>query len=377
MKKDKSESTGRPKARRHAGFQRSIVLIALLGGAVLGALEFRDRANFVTETDARIAGKLITVSSRVAGRVTDVSVIQGDRIAPGQILATIDDRDSKLLARQLEDEVKATLAQRDKLRAEKELIDKQTQTRYETQLSRLRAAEASLTSLEAKRDLARNDLKRASSLRSKKVISEQRLDQTRAEARQVESEYRMSAATVEESRAILREVRAQRAQLDVLEQELVIVRHDAERLRGQLEQRKLDLNDRLIRSTVEGVVDRVFVESGEYVTPGQRLAIIHNPDDVWIEANIKETQIRRLSVGQAVMVSVDAYPDEPFQGRLNAIGDATTASFALLPNPNPSGNFTKVTQRLPIRIGIEQQERKLRPGMMVEIRIDVRGQSGG
>lgn len=377
MSNEKAAIPDRPKARRHAGFQRSIVLIVLLAGGVLGALEFRDRTHFVTETDARIAGKLITVSSRVAGRVTAVSTTQGDRISPGQILATIDDRDSKLLARQLEDEVKATLAQRNKLRAEKELIDKQTQTRYETQLSRLRAAEASLASLEAKRDLARNDLKRANSLRSKKVISEQRLDQTRAEARQVESEYRMSAAEVEKSRAILQEVRAQRAQLDVLEQELEIVRHDAERLRGQLEQRKLDLNDRVIRSTVEGVVDRVFVEPGEYVTPGQRLAIIHDPDDIWIEANIKETQIRRLAIGQNVVVSVDAYPDEPFHGRLNAIGDATTASFALLPNPNPSGNFTKVTQRLPIRIGIKQKQRKLRPGMMVEIRIDVRDQHEG
>lgn len=360
-----------PKSRRAAGFQRSLVLVALLAAAVLGVLEFQDRTNFVSETDARVAGKLITVSSRVAGRVTAVNVVQGDRIEPGQIIARIDDRESLLLSRQLEDQIKATRAQSKKLKAERDLIDKQTQTRYETQLSRLRASEASLASLEAKRDLARNDLKRAQSLLTRKVISEQQLDQTRAEARQVESEYRMSSAEVEESRAVLGEVQAERAQLNVLEQELEMVRHDVARLQGQLEQRKLDLSDRNIRSTVNGVVDRVFVESGEYVTPGQRLAIIHDPEDIWVEANIKETQIRRLSLGQRVDISVDAFPDEPFEGRLEAIGDATTASFALLPNPNPSGNFTKVTQRLPIRIGVSQRDNKLRPGMMVEIRIDV------
>ena len=362
----------RPGNRRVAGFQRSLVLIALLGAAVLGVLEFQDRTNFVSETDARVAGKLITVSSRVAGRVTAVNVVQGDRIEPGQIIARIDDRESLLLSRQLEDQIKATRAESKKLNAERDLIDKQTQTRYETQISRLRASEASLASLEAKRDLARNDLKRAQSLRTRKVISEQRLDQTRAEARQVESEYRMSSAEVEESRAVLGELQAERAQLNVLEQELEMVRHDVARLQGQLEQRKLDLSDRSIRSTVNGVVDRVFVESGEYVTPGQRLAIIHDPEDIWVEANIKETQIRRLTLGQRVNISVDAFPDEPFEGKLEAIGDATTASFALLPNPNPSGNFTKVTQRLPIRIGVNQRDNKLRPGMMVEIRIDVR-----
>jgi membrane fusion protein (multidrug efflux system) len=153
--------------------------------------------------------------------------------------------------------------------------------------------------------------------------------------------------------------------------------HGVAQLRGELEQRKLDVEDRTIRSTVDGVVDRVFVESGEYVTPGQRLAIIHDPADIWIEANIKETQVRRLTIGQAVNVSVDAYPDDTFNGELDAIGDTTTASFALLPNPNPSGNFTKVTQRLPIRVKIEQRERKLRPGMMVEIRIDVRAAASG
>jgi membrane fusion protein (multidrug efflux system) len=105
------------------------------------------------------------------------------------------------------------------------------------------------------------------------------------------------------------------------------------------------------------------------VTPGQRLMLVHDPSKIWIEANVKETHVRRLNVGQDVAVGVDAYPDETFTGKVERIGNTATSAFALLPSPNPSGNFTKITQRLPVRIAIEQREGRLRPGMMVEVKI--------
>ena len=100
---------------------------------------------------------------------------------------------------------------------------------------------------------------------------------------------------------------------------------------------------------------------------------MHDPKRVWIEANVKETQIRKLAAGQPVEVRVDAYPGKVLRGRVRSIGSATTGSFALLPSPNPSGNFTKITQRIPVRIDVERSGERLAPGMMVEVRIDVRG----
>jgi membrane fusion protein, multidrug efflux system len=165
-------------------------------------------------------------------------------------------------------------------------------------------------------------------------------------------------------------------------------------LRAQLARQKLDLADRNIRTPVKGVIDKTFVDMGEYVTPGQRLVLMHDPETIWVEANVKETEVRKLRIGQRVEVAVDAYPGEgiidrtlglfgfdsqdngdthpEFIGHVIAIGNSTTAEFALLPSPNPSGNFTKITQRLPVRIAVEQKDRKLRPGMMVEINIDIR-----
>ena len=114
----------------------------------------------------------------------------------------------------------------------------------------------------------------------------------------------------------------------------------------------------------------VYLPSGIHGFQG--LLLVHDPKKIWIDANVKETDIRKVEVGQNVDVTVDAFPDKKFGGRVIAIGNAATSEFALLPTPNPSGNFTKITQRLRVRVAIDQEEKLLRPGMMVEIFIDVR-----
>jgi membrane fusion protein, multidrug efflux system len=128
----------------------------------------------------------------------------------------------------------------------------------------------------------------------------------------------------------------------------------------------------MVKSPVPAVIDRVFVEPGEYVNAGQRILMLHNPKEVWVEANIKETQLRKLKLGQPVAITVDAFPDDKFVGKVTRIGSATTARFALLPTPNPSGNFTKITQRVPVKVNFVEMPRPVSPGMMVEVDIDIR-----
>ncbi len=354
------------------GFQRGLVIILVLAGAAFGAWEVRSRITHVHEIDARIAGELITISSRVSGWVNEIVVEEGDGIAKDQVLVRIDGRESKLLVDELEAQMRSVASERARLNAERKLIDEQTKSRYETQLSKMSAAEASVSALEPQLELALSELNRAKSLFEKRVIPKQQLDQARATARRIQGEHRMAVAELEESRSGIQEARAERERLNVLDGELEMLRHRESALRAKLEQQKLDLDDRIIRSPIEGVVDKTFVEGGEFVTSGQRLLLIHDPRRIWIEANIKETQVRKLKIGQSVEIQVDAYPDQNFTGQVESIGNTTTGKFALLPNPNPSGNFTKITQRLPVRIGIQQNDRMLKPGMMVEVRIDVR-----
>lgn len=392
---EKSTETAPPPPRRNRGWIRYIILLLVLGvGGYWGFQEVRSRFTHVYEYDARIAASLITVSSRVAGWVTEMNISEGDDISKGQVIVQIDSRESQLLTEQLVARVQGVEAERQRLIAEKSLVDKQTRSRYRTQKSVLGTAEAEVTSLKPQLELARTELKRTRSLYQKKIIARKQYDEALAREQQLSGEYRTAVAEVQASRDKLLEAEADRARLNVLDGEIAKLKYEEGWLRAQLQQQKLDFADRSIRAPVLGVVDKTFVEVGEYVTPGQRLALVHNPDRVWIKANVKETEVRKLKIGQEVDVSVDAYPgvssidtvlsmvgieshdngnpQEGFVGHVTAIGNSTTAEFALLPSPNPSGNFTKITQRLPVRIAIDQKGRKLRPGMMVEINIDIR-----
>jgi membrane fusion protein (multidrug efflux system) len=383
-----------PVRRKRNWFRHIIMLLVLGGGGYWGVQEIGTRFTHVYEYDARIAGSLITVSSRVAGWVTELHVTEGDDIKKGQIIVEIDARESQLLVEQYTARIQGIEADRQRLIAEKKLVDAQTKTRYRTQRSELGTAEAELESLAPQLKLARADFKRSESLYQKKIISRKTYDVSLAREQQLSGEHRRAVAQVQEARNKLLEAEAERTRLDVLDSEIAKLEFQESGMRAQMRRQQLDLSDRNIGAPVNGVVDKTFVDVGEYVTPGQRLALVHDPQTIWIEANIKETEVRKLRIGQRVDVSVDAYPDESmfdrlmnalgvespdngeayqkFIGHVIAIGNSTTAEFALLPSPNPSGNFTKITQRLPVRIAIDQKDRQLRPGMMVEINIDIR-----
>lgn len=352
--------------------QHVVAAIVLIAGVAWGAVEIHSRLTHVFEYDARISGDLITISSRVAGWVTKVAFTEGDTVAKDQILFQIDDRESNLKIAELDARLKRNLADRERLRRERTLIDEQIKTRYQTLLSSVSAAEASVASLTAQLTMAKSDLVRAESLFKSTVIPRKQLDEARTMKLRIEGEYRKMVAGLHESQARLQEANADRAKLEVINGEIAMLEHEETELKARLAQQQLDATDRTILAPISGVIDRRFVDGGEYVTPGQRLAMLHDPSRIWIDANIKETEVRKLKLGQPVKVFVDAYPDEDFKGTVAIIGNAATSEFALLPTPNPSGNFTKITQRLPVRIAIDQQGRKLRPGMMVEVSIDIR-----
>jgi len=352
--------------------QHIVALIILIVGGIWGGLEVHDRLTHVFEYDARISGDLITISSRVAGWVTKIAITEGESVEKDHILFQIDDRDSTLKLSELNALLNRNKADRARLRSERAYTDEQVTSRYETLQSTVTAAEAAVASLTAQLDLAKGDLTRAESLFKSKVIPRRQLDEARAIKLRLEGDYRKSVANLHEAVARLHEAKVERAKLAVIDGEIAMLEHEESELQARVAQQQLDVSDRTIRAPVAGVIDRKFVDGGEYVTPGQRLAIMHNPTRVWIDANVKETEVRKLKIGQSVDVSIDAYPDESFKGTVEIIGNAATSEFALLPTPNPSGNFTKITQRLPVRIAIDQQGRKLRPGMMVEVNIDIR-----
>lgn len=204
------------------------------------------------------------------------------------------------------------------------------------------------------------------------MVSDQQLadarfqvDSAKAALHRGQSEFRAAQATVAEAKAQTLNQEVLSRGLDGLEARLQEIRARQERL-------EMDIRDHQVTSPVTGIVARRFVDTGEYVQPGQNLIMVYQQEDLWVEANIKETALRKVQPGQAVDIQVDAYPDEVFEGVVAVVGAAATSEFALLPSPNPSGNFTKTTQRVPVRIVLKSQDVRLRPGLMVEagIRVD-------
>ena len=370
---EEPKATSGPRApRRRRRFGLIISILVVIAAGYFGFQEFQARMTHVFEQDARIAGNLITVSSRVSGWVTDLQVRESQHVRKGAVLVRIDDRESHLAAERLNAQLGGIKAEQAQLNAERELAQSQISSRINTRKSEVNAANAAIESLRPQLELAQSEYRRAKSLFSKKVIPKRELDQRRATMQRLEGDLRTAAAKRESSENQLREARAAAAQLKVLDSQIAVLDHKRAEIDALYRSRTLDLADRTIRAPVDSVVDRTFVEVGDFVSPGQRLVLVHDPKEVWVEANIKETEIRRLKLGQPVDIHVDAYPDREFTGKVLSIGNAATSEFALLPSPNPSGNFTKTTQRLRTMIAVEQQEGLLRPGMMVEVSIAVK-----
>jgi membrane fusion protein (multidrug efflux system) len=347
------------------------VILVIVAALLWGGFQLFGRLNYVYEYDARVGGTLIIVSSRVSGWVTRRAVDQGSVIKKGQLLLQIDSRESALKVRHYDIKLQGVEAEIDRLAAERAMVVRQINSRHETQVSEFQAAEAATQALKAQRKLARSDFERSQSLLERKIIPRQSYDKDNAQLQRLEGEVAEALAKQKAARAKLEEVEAERERLKVLDQQLSILKSQRNEYFVLKDQQQLDLKDRAIVSIIDGVVDETFIEKGEYVNPGQRLLLIHDPLDIWVDANIKETQIRRVKKGQTVLISVDAYPGKEFKGKVKSIGNTTTGKFALLPNPNPSGNFTKITQRIPVRIAVGQNGDMLRPGMLVEVKIMV------
>ena len=343
----------------------AIATIAVLAWWVL------DRIAYVHVTDARIAGTMITVASRAAGWIDHVAVSEGDAVDTGALLLSIDDREARLLLAERAAREAHLRAQGRTLAQRRTMIDAQTASRLESRRSRVSAAEALVRAAEAEYERAAADWARADPMLAREIISTQRWEAMRNDHLQARGRLEAAGAELDTARAALVEAEADRTEVQLLDAELIALEHQIQEARAQHDRQAVVVDDHQIRSPERGVIDQVFIERGEFVQRSQRLLMLHDPEDLWVSANVKETELRHFDTGARARIRVDAYPGENLQGTVSRIGTAATSEFALLPTPNPSGNFTKITQRVKIRIELDgNPPLALRPGMMVEVAIE-------
>jgi membrane fusion protein, multidrug efflux system len=348
------------------------IAVGLLLAVAYGAYETYLRFTHIYEYDARATADIVTISSRAEGWVVEMPALEGTRVKAGDVVVKVDDRIANLRVVSLKAQIEGIRAERTRLKAERAFSREQVETSIKTRTSGVTVRDKAREALQSDLDFAKVELERAKKLFATRVINERQLQTAQVAVTKLEVQILQMEAEHQQAEGSLDEARAGEERLKVIDAQIEALTHQVANLAAQMHQQQVDVEDRTIKSPVPAVIDRTFVLPGEYVASGQRILMLHNPDEVWVEANIKETQVGQVKLGQRVHVTVDAYPGVKFTGKVTRIGSATTARFALLPTPNPSGNFTKITQRVPVKIDIVNPPKPLTPGMMVEVEIDLR-----
>lgn len=326
------------------------------------------------ETDnAQIDGHVVPISARVGGYVLNVPVADNQQVEPGAVLLQLDGRDFTVRIAQAEADYRQALAAAgsDAQSGQALALIGAAEASAAAARSQADSIEAQIVEARANVDKASRDLIRAQELASQKMVSPAVLDA--ADTALKAANARISALqaqlrTVRETAsAVGRQVGVSTAGLKVAQAKVLATEAALQLVRNQLV-------DTQVRAPRAAVVSKKSVEPGQMIASGQTLMYLVPVDEMWVTANLKETELQQIQPGQTVEVNVDAYPGLKLSGRVDSFSPATGARFALLPPDNATGNFTKVVQRVPVKIVLDQlpTAQPLRPGMSVSVVISTR-----
>jgi len=304
-------------------------------------------ATVQTTNDAYVRAEMTRLSSRVAGEILTVAANDFQRVKAGDLLIQIDPADYQAQVAQAEASVAAAQAALDNLSNQVEL-----------QYATIAQAEAQLVSAAAQEVEAKQEQERQQSLSQTESGTRQKFEQATAA-------YAKAQADVRASRAV---IAAQRHQMEVLAGTKKQRAADVLGAQAALASARLKLGYTKIVAPFDGVVGERQVQPGDYVNIGSNLINVVPLPNVYVMANYKETQLTRVKPGQSVDITVDSFPNEKLHGRVERVSPASGSQFALLPPDNATGNFTKVVQRVPVRIELDKNQpllERLLPGMSV------------
>lgn len=338
---------------------RKKFLIGAAGAAVLAvatwfAYDYVTVGRFIVSTDdAYVGADMAIIAPKISANVAEVPIVENQDVKQGDVLVRLDDGDFQLAVSQAD----AKLATQ---RAAIATFDAQ-----------IRAAEATEDQMRAQRDAAKAtvaktqaDYERTKPLADRDFTSKATLDAAIAARDTAVAQAKAGDAAIQTAEANIALLKAQRAQAE----------HVARELDVALAQAKRNLSFTVIRAPFDGVVGNRSVQVGDYVTAGKRLAAIVPLDKVYVDANVKETQLAGIKAGDVAEISVDALGGETLRGVVDSIAPASGSQFSLLPPENATGNFTKIVQRVPVRVAVPASEAqgRLRPGLSVVVDIDTR-----
>ena len=340
-----------PRRRLAKPFLATAVVAAL---AAWGA-HWWTSSRFVEDTDdAYVGGDVTVIASKVAGYVESVAVTDNQAVHRGDLLVKIDDRDYRAAVARAEASVAAAHASLVNLDATQQL-----------QRSAIAQADAGVAAAQAEATRAQANDARYRELASRAAVSIESAQRAQAAAQTAQAGSDRAAAARQGAQRQLQVIATQRGQA-----EAALAQAEAE-----LQVARLNLSYTELRAPVDGVIGNRRARAGAYASAASQMLVVVPSHGLWIDANFKEDQLARLRVGQAVDVRADVEPGRAFKGHVASLAPATGAQFSVLPPENATGNFTKIVQRVPVRIELDGRDGELgllRPGLSVKASIDTR-----
>jgi membrane fusion protein (multidrug efflux system) len=353
--KDKDEAVSPEKKRKIRTILIVVGVLVLIAG--VGWFIWHEAVGKYHETtdDAYIQADAVTVAPKVGGYVEAVLVNENQDVQAGQALARIDPRDYRAQTEQFQAQIEIAKANADAVRAQ-----------IAEQEAAVAGARAQLAAAQANAGFAADEVRRYTPLVAIGAENAETLATRRNQAKQAAEQVAMQRAALANAEKRIASLRAQVRQAEA----------QGGTAEAQLKAADVNLQETTLKASIAGRVGDLTVRVGQFVQPGTRLMTVVPMGKLYIEANFKETQIGLMRVGQLARIKVDALPGVKLSGHVESVAPGTGAQFSLLPPQNATGNFTKIVQRIPVRIALEADPDTrvlLVPGLSVKVEVDTKG----
>jgi membrane fusion protein (multidrug efflux system) len=345
-------SAVKPKRTRKRLFIRGGLAVAAIAALSYGYHWWTDARFVQTTDDAYVGGDVTLIAAKVPGYITDVAVTDNQQVHVGDVLIRIDDRDYR-----------AALAKAEGAVAAQEALLANLDARQNLQLATIAEAKAAAAAVNADTVRAHDDQVRYANLVAKSAVSIQ-------SSQKADADYKQSLANGEKAKA---GVLAAQRQLDVIATQKLQAQAALAQAIAERDLARINLGHTELRAPVDGTIGNRRARVGVYAGNGGQLLSIVPSKGLWIDANFKEGQLAKMKPGMRAAIVADVLPGKVFHGRIESLSPATGAQFSVLPPENATGNFTKIVQRVPVRIVLDEEDAKLgvlRPGLSVEAEVD-------
>jgi len=326
----------------------------------------------VDEPNARVEADFTLLSSSVNATVAEVHVRRGDRVEAGAMLASMDTAVAALDVATLEAEAAKEDAARDQVNAELAEYKREINDKIATAKGAVSLQRREHMAWERRYTIAQGNVERHKQLASRRTISKRQLDDATDRLLDVTSKLRSIETAIQTKLNQLLELDSALQKETVFRTRIEAIERAIDIIKVQLRQSRRRLRDMHIRAPIAGIIDEVYVSAGVYIEDGDRAFLLHDPDGLWLEAQVDETDIGQVAAGQAVTIEFDAYPFEYYDGVVRSIGHATLGSMKTGGNGDSGKVDPRLAQRIPVLIDLPKMDKATWPGMRASVNITVR-----